>query len=209
MCVLQVLNLVCLEHQVRNYSYSMLVLLRVMHQARWMAGAAKGDSSLQTKMISGVANGILQENAKRAKGKKAPLTFEEARTEMIRVLTVEMRFVVDQVDLYSGDGYGAGCSGLGKCYKDDPEVRKEAREAEREEPREHVREEKAKKRSAYDKAGHEEFKRKEKQTCRDFNVKPEGCTHDPCKFKHKCSQKVGQGRICWEAHKKVNCPHKK
>ena len=72
---MQVLNLVCLEHQIRNYSYSMLVLLRVMLQARWMAGAAKGDSTLQKKMISGVTNGILQENAKRSKGKKAPLTF--------------------------------------------------------------------------------------------------------------------------------------
>ena len=207
MCVLQVLNLVCIEHQIRNYSYSMLVLLRVMHQARWMAGAAKGDSSLQKKMITGVTNGILQENAKRAKGKKAPLTFEEARTEMLRVLTVEMRLVVDQVDLYSGDGYGAGCSGQGNCYKVDPEDRKEG--GEKEEPKEHVKEDKGKRRSAYDKAGHDEFKRKEKQTCRDFNVKPEGCSYNPCKFKHRCSMKTGQGRICWQEHKKMNCPHRK
>ena len=29
-----VLNLVCLEHQVRNYSYSMLAILRACHQVR-------------------------------------------------------------------------------------------------------------------------------------------------------------------------------
>ena len=205
---MQVLNLVCLEHQIRNYSYAMLVLLRVMHQARWMAGAAKGDSMLQKKMITSVTDGILHENAKRSKAKKAPLTFEEARTEMVRVLSVELRLHVDQRDLYSGDGYGAGCSGQGRCYKGSEEDGKEA--AEREEPSGPAREEKkSKKRSDYDRAGHEEFKKKEKMTCRDFNVKPEGCTHNPCKFKHKCSMKIGQGRICWQEHKKVNCPNKK
>ena len=29
-----VLNLVCLEHQVRNYSYSMLAILRACHQVK-------------------------------------------------------------------------------------------------------------------------------------------------------------------------------
>ena len=38
--------------------------------ARWFAGAAKGDSQMQTKMIVNITDGVLRENAKRAKAKK-------------------------------------------------------------------------------------------------------------------------------------------
>ena len=40
---------------------------------RWFAGAAKGDSQMQTKMIVTVTDGVLRENAKRAKAKKVKL----------------------------------------------------------------------------------------------------------------------------------------
>ena len=40
------------------------------HFSRWFAGAAKGDSQMQTKMIVNCANGVMAENAKRSKAKK-------------------------------------------------------------------------------------------------------------------------------------------
>ena len=46
------------------------VTLMIIGSIRWFAGAAKGDSQMQTKMIVTVADGVLRENAKRAKAKK-------------------------------------------------------------------------------------------------------------------------------------------
>lgn len=47
--------------------------------ARWFAGAAKGDSQMQTKMIVNVTDGVLRENAKRAKAKKVRLIWLRIR----------------------------------------------------------------------------------------------------------------------------------
>lgn len=100
----------CLEHQIRSFSYSALVILRVMHQTRWMAGLAKGNAKDQTMMIVRTVNGMLAENARRAKANKAPMVFDEAITETKRILSVELQIHPDR-DLFTGDGYGPGCSG--------------------------------------------------------------------------------------------------
>ena len=38
-----IMNIVVLEHQLRNYSYAALVILRVCHQCRWFAGNKTGE----------------------------------------------------------------------------------------------------------------------------------------------------------------------
>ena len=50
-----------------------LLTLKITWSIRWFAGAAKGDSQMQTKMIVSVTDGVLRENAKRAKAKKVRL----------------------------------------------------------------------------------------------------------------------------------------
>ena len=79
---------------------------------RWMAGLAKGSGKDQTRMIVKTVEGVMAENARRAKANKAPLTFDEALAETKRVLSVELQVQgsVDR-DLFSGDGYGPGCNG--------------------------------------------------------------------------------------------------
>ena len=79
---------------------------------RWMAGLAKGNGKDQTRMIVKTVEGVMAENARRAKANKAPLTFDEALAETKRVLSVELQVQgsVDR-DLFSGDGYGPGCNG--------------------------------------------------------------------------------------------------
>jgi hypothetical protein len=113
-----------------------------------------------------------------------PLVFEEACTEVKRILTVEMRVFVDLKALMTGDGYGPGCSGNGPCYK--AVTVDGVKEVEKKEVAKPVH----KKKSMYEEAGHAEFKRKEAMTCRDYNTKESGCNKDPCKWKHACSKKV-------------------
>ena len=88
------------------------------------------------------------------------MVFEELCTEVKRVLTVELRVFVDNRHLMTGDGYGPGCSGTGPCYK---EAKAEGvKEIEQKDVPQTVKPaNKGKQRSAYDDAGHAEFKRKE------------------------------------------------
>ena len=154
------MNLVCLEHQVRNFSYSAIVILRVMHTVRWFAGLAKGNAKDQVRMIVKSTNGILAENARRAKAGKAPLPYDEALTEIKRVLSVELHIHPDR-DLFSGDGYGPGCSG--QCYAGEGNGDNRA-EAKVHEKRVEVKPSTSKtKEGGYNQKGHEAFKLKEKQ----------------------------------------------
>ena len=124
---------------------------------RWMAGLAKGSAKDQAKMIVKTVEGILQENAKRAKASRPPLTFDEALTETKRILSVEMQIHPDR-DLFTGDGYGPGCSG--KCY----------REKNSDEGKNHggsggsggAKGKGHEKKEGFNKSGHEAFKKKEK-----------------------------------------------
>lgn len=156
----QVMNILCLEHQVRNYSYSAIVILRVMHTVRWFAGLAKGKAADQVRMIVKSTNGILAENARRSKAGKAPLSYEEALTELKRVLSVELHIHPDR-DLFSGDGYGPGCSG--RCYGaggnggNGPEVKAQEKRAEVKPSGSKTKE------GGYNQKGHEAFRLKEKQ----------------------------------------------
>ena len=153
------MNLVCLEHQVRNFSYSAIVILRVMHTVRWFAGLAKGNAKDQVRMIVKSTNGILAENARRAKTGKAPLPYDEALAEIKRVLSVEMHIHPDR-DLFSGDGYGPGCSG--RCYA--AEGTGDNKGGVKHEKRVEVKPSTSKsKEGGYNQKGHEAFRQKEKQ----------------------------------------------
>ena len=154
------MNLVCLEHQVRNYSYSAIVLLRVMHSVRWFAGLARGKARDQVRMIVKSSNGILAENARRSKAGKAPMSYDEALTELKRVLSVELHVHPDR-DLFSGDGYGPGCSG--QCYGGEGDGDNKVG-AKVQEKRVEVKPSTSKsKDGGYNQKGHEAFRLKEKQ----------------------------------------------
>ncbi len=164
--LLQVMNLVCLEHQVRNFSYSAIVILRVMHTVRWFAGLAKGNAKDQVRMIVKSANGILAENARRAKTGKAPLPYDEALAEIKRVLSVELHIHPDR-DLFSGDGYGPGCSG--RCYAGEGsgDNKGEVKHEKRMEVKPSMSKNKeggySQREGGYNQKGHEAFRQKEKQ----------------------------------------------
>ena len=126
-------------------------------------------------------------------------------------------------DLFSGDGYGPGCSG--QCYAGEGNGDNRA-EAKVHEKRVEVKPSTSKtKEGGYNQKGHEAFKLKEKQvkkltqhtlckcvivllfqTCKDFNMKEGGCKFGAtCKYKHACSKKLSPSRICWGSHRKVDC----
>ena len=126
-------------------------------QCRWFAGVAKGNAKVQREIIVKCVDGALQRNATRAKAGKAPMTYDEVVEEFKRVLNVVMQIHVDK-DLYTGDGYGPGCKG--NCGKEAVEAGASA------DGKVGEKKKGEKKPSEYKKTADEQFRKKERLTCK-------------------------------------------
>ena len=176
---------------------------------------SKGVAKVQREIIVKCVDGALQRNATRAKAGKAPMTYDEVVEEFKRVLNVVMQIHVDK-DLYTGDGYGPGCKG--NCGKEAVETSTSA------DGKGGEKKKAEKKPSEYRKTADEQFRKKERLTCKvrarsvkhcicflklnvslqDWNLGE--CRYGAgCKYKHKCSKRIAPAKICWKEHKKTEC----
>ena len=118
---------------------------------------SKGVAKVQREIIVKCVDGALQRNATRAKAGKAPMTYDEVVEEFKRVLNEVMQIHVDK-DLYTGDGYGPGCKG--NCGKEAVETGTSA------DGKGGEKKKVEKKPSEYRKTADEQFRKKERLTCK-------------------------------------------
>ena len=135
---------------------------------------AKGNAKIQREIIVKCVDGALQRNATRAKAGKAPMTYDEVVEEFKRVLNVVMQIHVDK-DLYTGDGYGPGCRG--NCGKEAAEVGTSA------DGKVGEKKKGEKKPSEYKKNADEQFRKKERLTCKVMCI-PLNIAHRYLKLNH-------------------------
>ena len=72
-----VLNVVSLDHMVRNYSFAGLTLLRVCHDVRWFSGCGVGDGEKQRKILAYFIDTVLKANSTRGREDRPPLDYAE------------------------------------------------------------------------------------------------------------------------------------
>ena len=100
-----VFNLLAVEHCVRQYSYSAMVILWVLHEAGYFCGVVDTPKK-QKFLIEEFVNEVLLANSRRGENAKPPLTFLEANEKAKEVLAANK--ITSFANYYSGDPYLGG-----------------------------------------------------------------------------------------------------